>query len=123
MNIDDIIATRSIEVLTKEGSPERTMTVLIGRPTQEPTGEWRCPYQIIGDGSEHPFGALGLDAVQAIELALKIIGARLAATTEAREGRLRWAGERDLGFPLPRDPPATGEQGSGEARLDVDSKS
>jgi len=103
MKLEDVIATRTIDVLSADGQPAGTMTVSLGRPTQEPTGEWLCAYQITGDGSNRSFGALGLDAVQAIDLAMHLIGARLADTAEAKEGRLRWSGESKLGFPLPRD--------------------
>jgi hypothetical protein len=100
MELGEVIATRTLDVIDTSGRPLGTMTVSIGRPRQEPTGEWLCPYQI---GSGRPFGALGLDAVQALELAMRVIGARLALTPEAHEGRLRWVGEMDLGFPLPAE--------------------
>jgi hypothetical protein len=96
MELGDVIATRTLDVVDATGHPVGTLTVSFGRPTQEPTGEWLCPYKI---GPDRPFGALGLDAVQALELAMRLVGARLAAMPEAREGRLRLAGETNLGFP------------------------
>jgi hypothetical protein len=103
--IDDPIAQRTIDVVDAEGRVTGSMTVLLGRPMQEPTNEWGCPFQIIGDGSDRCYWSFGLDAIQAIQGALLVIGGTLAGTEAAREGRLRWAGDPDLGFPLPPLPP------------------
>lgn len=104
--LDDVIATRRIDVLGADGRPSGTIEVLIGRPRQEPTEEWGCPFQIVGVGSGQCRWGFGLDAIQALEGAMKVIGGTLAGTIEAQEGRLRWAGEVNLGFPLPPEPPA-----------------
>lgn len=102
--LDDVIAVRTLEVLDAEGHLLRHATVLIGQPKQEASGEWRCPYQIIGLGMDRVFGALGLDAIQALQLVMVVIGGTLAGTPEAEQGRLRWEGGEDLGFPLPPEP-------------------
>ncbi len=79
----------------------RTMNVAIG--------SWQLLQAGIADA--HEFGrwsrtptAGGADSVQGLELALKMIGATLYASPEAREGRLTWNCARttgDLGFPVP----------------------
>jgi hypothetical protein len=104
--LDDVIATRTYDVLGAHGAVERQVHVRIGRPTQEPTGEWLCPYQITGLGFDRVFGALGMDAIQALQSVMVVIGGTLAGTTEAEEGRLRLDGFDDLGFPLPPEPPS-----------------
>jgi hypothetical protein len=96
--LEDVIATREIDVLDQTGQPAGKIQVHIGRPKQEETGEWGCPIEIAG--VDRPRCAFGLDAIQAIELALYLVGETLAGTIEAQEGRLRWAGETSLGFPL-----------------------
>lgn len=103
--IDDVIATREIDILDLAGQPAGKIHVYIGRPKQKETGEWGCPFQIAGIGSGRTFWGFGLDAIQAIEGAFKVIGGTLAGTIEAQEGRLHWDGETDLGFPLPPTPP------------------
>ncbi|WP_437669671.1 DUF6968 family protein [Sorangium sp. So ce131] len=95
----DIIATRVIDVLDDTGKPSRQILVHIGRPSQEPTGEWSLPYQIVGIRKDRIFRVLGLDAVQALQLAHIVIGSVLASSDEAKQGRLRWNGHTDLGFP------------------------
>lgn len=103
----DIIATRTLDVLDSGGQPSRTITVLIGKPTPEPTGEWGCPYQVVGIGSGRIFRAFGVDGIQAIEGALKVVGGILEGSEEWKEGRLRFMGEKELGFPSIPDPPTS----------------
>jgi len=63
-----------------------------------------CPYQILGTGDEKVRYAGGVDAVQALQLAMEKIGAELYFKLDRQlGGKLRWeAGQQgDLGFPLP----------------------
>ena len=104
----DVIATRVIDVLDEAGEVARQGFVHIGRPVQEPTGEWAVTYRISGIGSEREFAVLGLDAVQTLQLVHGVIGSVLLSTEEARQGRLRWEGDSEqgyLGFPLPPEGP------------------
>lgn len=97
----DIIATRTLDLVDESGRPVRQIHVHIGRPCQEPTGEWGLPYQIEGLGSEQVFRVFGFDAIQAIQGVQAVIGGLLASFEEAEQGCLRWEGETDLGFPVP----------------------
>ncbi|MFI6480401.1 DUF2283 domain-containing protein [Nonomuraea sp. NPDC050663] len=70
-------------------SPPREVTVTIGLPVEEPSGEWSCPYRIDGlDGWEHQRRVTGEDAVDALELVLAVVRSALAGSHEAREGLL-----------------------------------
>ncbi|MFL6621613.1 MAG: DUF6968 family protein [Sulfurifustis sp.] len=62
-----------------------------------------CPYQVIGIGRDDVRYAGGVDGVQALQLALKMIGADLYTSQEAQAGKLSWGGGKnlDLGFPVP----------------------
>jgi hypothetical protein len=99
-----VIATRVLDVLDLRGQPGDTVTISFGRPVQEQEGEWSCAYRVVGLGFKRSRQVFGLDAVQALQAAFLVVGGMLAGTTEAREGRLRWAGSADLGFPLPPEP-------------------
>jgi hypothetical protein len=79
----------------------RQIVVRIGkpRPDLEPDGGWGCPTQIVGLGQDDVLVAFGYDAVQALQLAFEMIGARLAYPPEPMA--LTWLGESDLGFPIP----------------------
>jgi hypothetical protein len=83
----------------------RTVTVSIGKPAPFPGGKgYYCPIQIEGMGAGHTSHAGGEDAVQAIQLAMKKIGAFLYTSDEAKSGQLRWRSAPapgDLGFPVP----------------------
>lgn len=96
-NVGTIIAVRELDL---HGGGK--VTVTIGKPEKFPDAEdYYCSYQIIGIKRSSVRYAGGVDAVQALELALKMIGADLYTSDEARAGALSWKGndEGDLGFP------------------------
>ncbi len=101
MQLQDVgvqIATRVLQ------ANDRKITVVIGRPEKFPEGEdYYCPYQILGFGNERVRYAGGVDAVQALQLALQKIGADLYTSQEAQSKQLAWVGGNlgDLGFPVP----------------------
>ncbi len=80
----------------------RVIRVLLGAPQQskEPPSDWYCPWQIVGLGDEKVRAAYGVDAIQALQLVMRMIGAKLHAQT-AHGVRLWWLEESssDLGFP------------------------
>ncbi len=96
--IEEIIATRDL-YLANDNS--RRIVVEVGKPVQFPdSNDYYCPYKIVGLGRETVKYAGGIDAIQAIQLAMSMIEADLCCSTEAREGLLRWVGNEDgeLGF-------------------------
>src|SRR6266496_3681883 len=103
MEIDDIgqaIAVRKL-LLSEGDAADRTVLVTLGMPRQFPdaTGYY-APFQVTGMGSEKVKYAGGIDAIQAIQLAMKMIGAYFSALAD--EGTdLSWEGgdNSDLGFP------------------------
>lgn len=97
----DIIASRLIDVVDSDGNPIRKVFVHIGRPWQEPEGEWALPYQIVGLGDGKVRCVLGYDAIQVLQGVHLVIGSILASSDEGEQGRLRWDGDADLGFPVP----------------------
>jgi hypothetical protein len=100
----EIIATRTLDILDDLGRPARQAFVHIGRPWQEPTGEWALPYQIVGLGKGKVYRVFGFDAIQALQGVQLVIGGILASSDEGEQGRLRWDGDPDLGFPVPTVP-------------------
>ena len=92
-----IIATREIDI---DGN--RKVLVTIGTPREFPEGgNYFCPYQISGMGNGRVRYAGGADSVQALELALQVIGTDLYTSAEFKADRLRSEGRRNLGFPVP----------------------
>lgn len=98
-DLQPIIASR---VLIKG---DREVRVDIGQPRKEADqSDYLCPYRIAGIGDERIRYAVGIDAVQALLLTMKKIGADLYTSAEMRGRDLVWVGGSepgDLGFPVP----------------------
>lgn len=97
-SVGTVIAIRELDLL---GGGKATVT--IGKPEKFPDADdYYCPYQITGIKRSNVRYAGGVDAVQALELALKMIGVDLYTSDEARADALSWKGSSDkgdLGFP------------------------
>ncbi|HEX5724774.1 MAG TPA: hypothetical protein VFX98_04870 [Longimicrobiaceae bacterium] len=82
------------------------ITVRIGKPhpDPEPGGGWGCPIQVVGLDDDEVVVAYGYDAVQALQLAMQMVGIRLAYPRTEEPVTLTWLDDPDLGFPLPESP-------------------
>ena len=100
IELGEVIAERGLEG-EHEGRPI-TVTVKVGRPVPDPDGHWTCPYRISSPVKERTFYAFGVDAVQALYLALYMIGAELRSGYKGLQ--LRWYGGEELGFPADLTP-------------------
>lgn len=81
---------------------ETAITVKLGRPVPFPDdSSYYAPFQVIGAGSEKVRYAGGVDAFQALQLAMKIIRSYLDALAVECSAELSWEGGEsgDLGFP------------------------
>ena len=68
----------------------RDVWVRLGRPVADPSeenGPWLCPYQIVGLSRDRVMAIFGVDAMQALVLAIHTIPAELAAFMKAPGGR------------------------------------
>lgn len=74
---------------------------------ETPTGsgrEWTCAYSISWPSGTRTKMAHGVDAIQALHLALLLVGTDLYSSNEHVDGRLRW--EKPMGgygFPVPKN--------------------
>lgn len=99
-NVGTLIATRSLTIV----GDNREIVIRLGMPRRFPEStDYYVPFQVAGIGSENVLGAAGIDAFQAIQQVMLVIGAKLRAVNEQYGGRLRWEGDEsgDLGFPIP----------------------
>jgi hypothetical protein len=65
-----VVARRTLDYQPKEG-PCRKVHVDVGRPARAASGaDWYCPYRIVGLGKDGIRRAHGVDALQALILAL-----------------------------------------------------
>src|SRR5690348_6611220 len=94
MKLESVIAERELHSLRLG----REIKVRIGIPRKTSHQDFITTYQIIGVGDEQVRFGAGLDAVQSLQLALKMIGADIAQLSKLYD--LRWADRDDAGFPV-----------------------
>ena len=105
--LGEVLAEREYEATNAHGGEPRKVLLRIGRPRNAPhlDGAWVCPVQILVIGEDDVFDAAGVDAVQALHLAMAMAAASL--TYPPQGVTITWLGSSDLGLPLP-DPAAAG---------------
>jgi hypothetical protein len=99
----EVMAERAL-TLSLDGV-EKPIKVLIGRPYAEPDGGYFCPYRVTGVDSEQTRRAGGVDGIQALQLALVMIGAELSV----HSGSVKWNDSVFPGFPKSIHDPVLGE--------------
>jgi len=98
--LGDVIADRRLVFEATEGWT-RDVSVKIGRPvrdTSAPRETWVCPYEIQGLGTGRAMGIFGVDAMQALVLAIHTIPSELAAYARNPGGRFLHLGRVDTSF-------------------------
>lgn len=101
--LGDVIAERRL-VFHATAGWTRDVTVCIGRPVVDastPQRVWVCPFQIRGLGEERVRGIYGVDAMQALLLAIHTIPAEMAAYVGEPGGTFLHLGKPDDGFVSP----------------------
>jgi len=98
-SVGEVIASREFSLLRKGEKTE--LVVLMGKPEAFPQGaDYYCPYQIKGFGREKVMAIAGIDAFQAIQLALGTIRVELEVIGRDSGGQILWEGDEAgyLGF-------------------------
>lgn len=94
-----IIARRLLKL--RESGKESPVAVDIHAPERLSDTEWRCSYTINWPHEKAERWGTGVDAVQALQIAMTMIGAELYASDHHREGRLFWERPGNgYGFPV-----------------------
>lgn len=95
-----IIVSHMLYLLMPDGSEFR-IPIDIHLPVQEASC-WTCQYDVGWPEGLRIFRSSGHDALQALVLALQMIGAEIYSSTYHAEGRLRaYDSELGYGFPVP----------------------
>ncbi len=101
-DVGEVIATREFYV-SEDGDRRRQIVVKLGkpRPFEDDASDCYCPFQVVGIGPERVYYAAGVDAFQALQLVMRMIGVHLHLLNKEQGGRLRWLNdnETELGFP------------------------
>jgi hypothetical protein len=99
--VGEVIATRELTI-AEDNSPSAEVVVLLGKPQKLPDfADYYCPYQIKGAGTQKVRSIWGVDAFQALQLALRTIAVELEVLNKDLGGKLRWEcdDKGGLGFP------------------------
>jgi len=93
-----LIATRVLKLRLETGDIE--IPIRIFAPEHDPPS-WSCKFEIDWPDGTLAMAAGGVDAVQALDLALRMIGASIYASDHHASGNLMWeAPGRGYGFPV-----------------------
>lgn len=95
-----IVATRTLKLRTKNGSID--VPVRISAPERAQV-DWTCHFEIDWPQDKVERFAQGVDAIQALHMAMQMIGAQLYASIHHEAGNLMWLEPgRGYGFPVPQ---------------------
>ncbi|MGE0034658.1 MAG: hypothetical protein AB7S93_03405 [Xanthobacteraceae bacterium] len=93
-----VIATRILKL--RSATRDIEIPVRIFAPEQE-AASWSCKFEVDWPDGMVTMSAGGIDAVQALDLALKMIGAQIYASDHHASGKLMWeAPGKGYGFPV-----------------------
>jgi len=85
----------------RQGDRETQVTIRLFAPELD-NGNWICRYEVDWPNRKRKTAAGGVDAVQALRLALQMVGTEIYTSDYHKSGNLIWleAG-RGYGFPVP----------------------
>lgn len=93
-----VIATRVLKLRRPTGDIE--IPIRIFAPVRE-AASWSCKFEVDWPDGTLTMAAGGVDAVQALHLALQLIGAQIYASDHHASGNLMWeAPGKGYGFPV-----------------------
>jgi hypothetical protein len=99
-----MIALRNLTLVTKR--KRQRVQIRIGQPVRDvPTAgglDWRCPISITGFPKGLRPQGIGVDSLQALIHALKLVEIEIAARTRDSDSRFEWLGEPWHGLPAIR---------------------
>jgi hypothetical protein len=94
-----VVATRTLTL--RQGNTDKEIAIRIFAPEQYEPRAWSCQYEIDWPEGTRRFAAHGVDSVQALLLALKMIGAEIYTSDYHKSGKLfSEAPGRGYGFPV-----------------------
>lgn len=93
-----MIATRVLRL--RQAANDIEIPIRIFAPEREAV-DWSCRFEVDWPDGTLTMAAMGIDAVQALELALKMIGAQIYASDHHASGKLVWLEPgKGYGFPV-----------------------
>jgi hypothetical protein len=94
-----IVATRILKLRDPRGDIDIPIRIFAPEKLEI---DWVCRFDIDWPDEKLTRIAVGIDAIQALELALKLIGAQIYTSDYHQAGKLEWFGRgQGYGFPVP----------------------
>ena len=94
-----VIASRTLTLRNGKGTIE--IPIKIFAPECEKPGVWSCRYDVGWPEGNHSFVGYGVDSVQAVVIALGMIGAEIYSSNYHKSGNLFWdVSGNGYGFPV-----------------------
>lgn len=101
MNSQEIIASRAFRGVRNGVEVEFTAVVGMPRQAAAPDMYFSCPYEIVDAAEDPPVRqGRGIDALQALQLALRMLEVDLVALKEDCDGQLSWSLAPSMGLGL-----------------------
>ena len=95
-----MIASRFLKLRTETGVVDVRVNVFA--PMQETSGSWSCCYEIGWPDGARAMNAAGADAMQALVIAVYMIGSEIYTSNYHKAGQLSWDNSGGgYGFPVP----------------------
>lgn len=85
--MDAVFVEREIECVTANGIAKGFVRIFSPEPDQQ---DWRCRYLIKWADFEKKFHAMGVDSLQALQLAMSILPVHIETSDDFKAGRLRY---------------------------------
>lgn len=89
------------DLTLRDGSRDVKIQIRIHAPEQDSPGVWGCRYEVDWPGENRSVVAWGIDAIQALLIALGMVGAEIYSSNYHKSGNLFWiAPSKGYGFPV-----------------------
>jgi hypothetical protein len=96
-----LIAHRCLTISGQSGEMEVPVRLFVPKENDH---KWICRYEIDWPNQKKVHWASGIDSIQAITLALQMIGAEIYTSAYHKSGSLKWSKQADgYGFPVTRN--------------------
>ncbi len=90
--VREVLAEREL-VFRGEDGAELPCVVKIGHPELRSEHDWVCPYEVSVGNNRKSFGIYGVDAIQAVVLALKTLDVEIEVYAKELNMKPTWLGE------------------------------
>ena len=88
-----VIASREMEFIFDDGRKEKAY-LKVGMPFEyNENPDWCCPYELSTESSRKLFGMIGIDALQALELAMKTLRVEIEYWERTKKGKFYFLNE------------------------------